>query len=168
MPIDKPNLYLLRAADVAARSQTFSHPWNAQSEITGYQMGKATGLKRIGVNLARLASGKESFVYHSHWVEEEWIYILEGRGVARIDDVNYEVGAGDFMAFPTPGVAHHLSNPFDAELVYLMGGENRDHEVADFPDLGKRVFRHAKGADVFDLKDARPFGPLEGDGSGES
>jgi len=163
MPIDKPNLYLLRAADVASRSQTFSHPWNPHSEITGYQMGKSTGLKRIGVNLARIAPGKESFVYHAHWTEEEWIYILEGRGIARIDDVSYEVGPGDFMAFPTPGVAHHLTNPFDQELVYLMGGENRDHEVADFPDLGKRVFRGAKGADVFELKDARPFGPLEGE-----
>jgi uncharacterized cupin superfamily protein len=141
MPIDKPNLYLLRAADMAARSQTFSHPWNPKSEIAGYQMGKATGLKRIGVNLARLAPGKESFVYHAHWTEEEWIYILEGRGVARIDDATYEVGPGDFMAFPTP--------------------ENHEHEVADFPDLGKRVFKHKKGADVFDLTNARPFGPLD-------
>ena len=158
---DKPNLYLLRASDIAARSQTFSHPWNPRSEVTGYQMGKSTGLKRTGVNLARLAPGKESFLYHSHWLEEEWIYILQGRGMARIDDVSYEVGPGDFMAFPTPGVAHHLTNPFDEDLVYLMGGEHRDQEIADFPDLGKRMFRHPKGVDVFDLEQARPFGPLE-------
>jgi uncharacterized cupin superfamily protein len=164
MPIDKPNLYLLRAADMAARSQTFSHPWNPNSEITGYQMGKATGLKRTGVNLARLTPGKESFVYHSHWTEEEWIYILQGRGVARIDDAIYEVGPGDFMAFPAPSVAHHLSNPFDQDLVYLMGGENHENEIADFPDLGKRVFKHKKGADVFDLQNARPFGPLHEEG----
>jgi len=161
MSKDIPNLYLLRAADIAARAQTFSHPWNAKSELTGYQLGKSTGLRRIGVNLARMAPGKESFVYHSHWTEEEWIYILEGRGIARIDDVEYEVGAGDFMAFPTPAVAHHLSNPFDEELVYLMGGENHETEVADFPDLGKRVFRSKRGAEVFDLGAAEPFGPLE-------
>jgi uncharacterized cupin superfamily protein len=161
MSADKPNLYLLRAADIAARSQTFSHPWNPQSEITGYQMGKATGLKRTGVNLARIPPGKESFVYHAHWSEEEWIYVLQGRGVARIDDVKYEIGPGDFMAFPTPGVAHHVMNPFADELVYLMGGENHAQEVADFPDLGKRVFRHAKGADVFDLAAGQPFGPLD-------
>ena len=164
MPIDKPNLYLLRAADIRTRAQTFSHPWNAKSEITGYQLGKSTGLKRTGVNFGRIAPGKESFVYHAHWTEEEWLYILEGRGVARIDDVDYEVGPGDFMAFPTPGVAHHLSNPFDQELVYLMGGENKEHDVADFPDLGKRVFKHPKGADVFDLNAALPFGPLYEDG----
>ena len=161
MSKDIPNLYLLRAADIAARSQTFSHPWNPNSELTGYQMGKSTGLRRTGVNLARMAPGKESFVYHSHWSEEEWIYILEGRGLARIDGVEYEVGAGDFMAFPTPSVAHHLSNPFDAELVYLMGGENRDTEVADFPDIGKRMFRTAKSVEIFNLDAAQAFGPLE-------
>ena len=161
MSHDKPNLYLLRAADIVARSQTFSHPWNPKSELTGYQMGKSTGLRRTGVNLARMAPGRESFVYHSHWTEEEWIYIIEGHGVARIDGVEYEVSAGDFMAFPTPSVAHQLSNPFDVELVYLMGGENHDTEIADFPDHNKRVLRTKKGADVYDLDAAQPFGPLE-------
>lgn len=161
MSHDKPNLYLLRAADIAARSQTFSHPWNPQSELTGYQMGKSTGLRRTGVNFARLAPGKESFVYHSHWTEEEWIYVIAGRGVARIDGVDYAVGAGDFMAFPAPSVAHQLSNPFDAELVYLMGGENHEMEVADFPDINKRLLRTKTGVEVYDLDAAQPFGPLE-------
>ncbi|HKE96441.1 MAG TPA: cupin domain-containing protein [Povalibacter sp.] len=158
---DHPNLYLLRAADIAARSQTFSHPWNPNSEITGYQMAKATGLRRTGVNLARIPPGKESFAYHAHWQEEEWIYILAGRGVALIDGIDYEVGPGDFMAFPTPGVAHHLRNPFDQELVYLMGGEHRETEVADFPRHGKRMFRHARGVEICDLSNAKPFGPLD-------
>ena len=158
---DRPNLYLLRAAEIEPRLQTFSHPWNENSEIAGYTLGRATGLKRTGVNLVKLPPGRESFVYHAHWTEEEWIYILQGRGVARIDDVEYEVGAGDFMAFPTPGVAHHLRNPFESELLYLMGGEHRDTEIADFPDLGLRMFRHAKGVDVHDLREAKPFGPLE-------
>lgn len=158
---DKPNLYLLRAEDIAARSQTFSHPWNPSSELTGYQLAKATGLRRTGVSLARMAPGKESFVYHSHWNEEEWIYILSGRGMARIDGAEYEVKAGDFMAFPTPGVAHHLRNPFQEELVYLMGGENLPMDIADFPDLNKRMIRHAKGVEIYDLDAGKPFGPLE-------
>ena len=157
MSNDRPNLYLLRAADIAAHLQTFSHPWNPQSEITGYQLAKATGLKRTGVNLARIPPGKESFVYHSHFLEEEWLYILSGRGMARVDGQSYEVGPGDFLAFPTPSVAHHLSNPFSVELVYLMGGEHLETEIADFPDLGKRVFRHPKGIEVFDLADAKPM-----------
>ena len=155
----KPNLYLLRAEDIAARSQTFSHPWNANSEITGYQMARATGLRRTGVNFSRIQPGKESFVYHLHWQEEEWIYILEGRAMAQVDGMEFEVKAGDFLAFP-PGIAHHLRNTFEQDVVYLMGGEHRDFDVADFPGLGKRMIRHPKGAEVHDLANAAAFGPL--------
>lgn len=155
--MDKPNLYLMRAADIHKHAQTFSHPWNEQSEIQGTMLGRALGLRRTGVNFARIAPGKESFVYHTHFTEEEWIYILSGRGVARIDDVEYDVGPGDFMAFPTPSVAHHLKNPFKEDLVYLMGGENHDTEVSDFPDLNRRMVRHKAGVDIFDLKDKKTF-----------
>ena len=34
------------------------------------------------------------------------------------------MSAGDFVAFPTPSVAHNFSNPFDEEVVYMMGGEH--------------------------------------------
>lgn len=157
MADDKPNLNLLRAADIERHVQSFSHPWNPRSEIRGAMLGRMVGLKRTGVSLARLAPGKESFVYHSHQLEEEWIYILSGRGRALIDGSEFEVGAGDFMAFPTPSVAHHLINAGPQELVYLMGGENRDVEIADFPTLGKRMLRLGQGIDVYDTKDAKPF-----------
>ena len=88
--MNRPNLYLLRGADIAAQSQTFSHPWSERSEVTGYQMGKATGLRRTGVNLARIAPGKEAFPYHSHWQEEEWIYIVEG-GNLRLKDAEVPI-----------------------------------------------------------------------------
>src|SRR5262245_57605668 len=120
MSSEKPNLYLMRAADIERLAQSFSHPWNHNSQLFGTMLGRALGLKRTGVNVARVRPGKESFVYHSHHTEEEWVYILRGRGIARIDGVEYTVEAGDFMAFPTPSVAHHLSNPFSEDLVYLM------------------------------------------------
>jgi len=65
------------------------------------------------------------------------------------------------MAFPTPSVPHHLKNPFDEELVYLMGGENREIEVADFPRLGKRMVRSGEKIEVYDMATAKPFGPLD-------
>src|SRR5581483_4436321 len=117
----KPSL--LTAADIRARDEGGSHPWNPKSEVRGARLGVATGLKKVGINLLRVAPGKESFIYHAHYYEEEWIYILSGRGIAEIDGEEHEVGPGDFMGFPTPGVAHLLRNPFDADLVYLMGGE---------------------------------------------
>jgi uncharacterized cupin superfamily protein len=133
--------FLLRATQILATLQPFSHPWNPNSEIAGAFLGRAVGLKRTGVNFVRIPPGKESFVYHSHECEEEWIYILSGAGTAEIDGETVEVGAGDFMGFPTPAIAHHLRNTGDEDLVYLMGGENLEVEIADFPHLGKRMLR---------------------------
>ena len=157
---DKETL-ILRAEQIADSIQTFSHPWNPNSEISGAYLGRAVGLERTGVNFARVAPGKESFVYHSHYREEEWIYVLSGHGVAEIDGEEFEVGAGDFMGFPTPSVAHHLKNTGDEDLVYLMGGENLEVEIAEFPHLEKRMLRRRDSVEIYDTSDAKPFGASE-------
>ena len=162
MPID-PKTLVYRSADIEDDTQTFSHPWNPQSSITGVQLARRVGLQRTGVNLARVPPGKESFVYHSHQREEEWIYILAGRAIVDIEDEVFEVGPGDFIGFPTPSVAHHLRNPFEQEVVYLMGGENFDIEVADFPRLGKQMIRRDTQIVIYDVADAKLFGPPEQD-----
>ena len=155
---DRPEL--LRAADIAAKAGTHSHPWNPKSEIKGVQLARLAGLKRIGVSLATIPPGKESFVYHSHEREEEWLYILSGTGTAEIDGEDYAVGPGDFIGFPAPSVAHHLRNSGNEDLVYLMGGENLDAEIATFPKLGKKMVRVGDKVEIYDLDDAQEFGPL--------
>jgi len=153
---------LLKAAQIKVQEQTFHHPWNKKSAITGVMLGRTLGLVRTGVNIGRVPPGKESFVYHLHHREEEWIYVLAGKGIAEIDDQKFEVEPGDFMAFPTPLVAHHMRNPFTEDLAYLFGGENLEYEIADFPKLGKRMLRRGQEIDVYELADTKPFGPLEG------
>ena len=151
--------FILRFSEIKQREQSFSHPWNSKSQLIGVQLSRALGLKRTAVNIARIPPGKESFVYHSHHHEEEWLYILSGRGVAEIDGEEFEVGPGDFVAFPAPSVPHHLKNPFDQELLYLMGGENREFDIADFPRLGKRIVKSGEKIEVYDISSAKPFGP---------
>lgn len=149
--------FLVRADEVAEKEAAFSHPWNPNSQMYGTRLGARVGLSRTGVNRVRIPGGKESFIYHSHYREEEWIYILSGRGVAEIDGEEYEVGAGDFMGFPAPGVAHHLRNPFEEDLVYLVGGESYEVEIADFPHLGKRMIRRGQDVEIYDTSDAQSF-----------
>jgi uncharacterized cupin superfamily protein len=78
-----------------------------------------------------------------------------------MDGEEYEAAVGDFMGFPAPGVAHHLRNPYDEDLVYLVGGENHEVEIADFPHLGKRMLKLAQSVEIYATSDARSFGPLE-------
>jgi uncharacterized cupin superfamily protein len=155
--MDRPEL--VRAADAEAKSATHRHPWNPKSEMHGVQLAKLAGLKRTGVSLARIAPGKESFVYHAHAREEEWLYILAGRGTAEIDGEEHAVGPGDFMGFAAPSVAHHLRNSGTEDLVYLMGGESLDAEVATFPRLGRTMVRVGDEVEIYETADAKPFGP---------
>ena len=137
-------------ADADPEGQVFHHPFNPHSEIRIRPLSRITGMARLGISHARVAPGKESFIYHTHHQEEEFMYILSGRGVAEIGEQEYEVAAGDFMAFPAPSIGHHLRNPFDEDLVYLTGGENRSVEIADFPRIGKRMYRTEDAIDIVD------------------
>lgn len=149
---------LVRAAEVPREAEEhFAHPLNPASEIHGISLSERTGLERIGFHRVRVPPGKEAFIYHSHTVEEEFLYILSGRGVAEIDGEEFEVGPGDFMGFATPSRPHHLRNPFDEELVYLMGGERRQVEIARFPRLGKHLVRTGREAYLVDSRHLQLF-----------
>lgn len=150
---------LVRASQIAALPEfPFRHPLNPKSEIYLRSLNGLTGLERIGLNIGRLPPGAESFAYHYHHYEEEFVYILSGRGVAEIGEETYEVGPGDFMAFPTAPVGHHLQNPFDTDLVYLMGGESRGFEICEFPRLRKRaIFEKGSAPYIIDVAATQPF-----------
>ena len=137
--IDSP--YIVRRQQVSQARRRFRHPWNPDSEVVFSQLAPLAGLKRTGVTLVSLPPGKESFVAHMHHREEEWVYILSGEGTAEIGDDHYPVSAGDFMGFPPGTVAHNLRNTGGETLLYLMGGETLEHEIADFPGLGRRMVR---------------------------
>ena len=61
----------------------------------------------MGVHLVHLKTGDLSSEHHFHEEDEEFIYILSGRGVAFIGEVELAM-VGDFMAFPKSSPPHHL------------------------------------------------------------
>jgi uncharacterized cupin superfamily protein len=133
---------LIKAKEIAKLKPLVArHPLNPVSEVSLKLLGDAVGLQRMGVHLATVKKGREPNIYHAHHCEEEFFYILSGRGVATIDGKRYEVGPGDFMAFPTPSVPHILNNPHDEDLVYLVGGERKAFEIGEFPSIGKVLVR---------------------------
>lgn len=156
---EKPASYVIRKAEQQTNAFSFCHPLGeGASEITMTMLAQTAGLKRVGVNLGRVPPGKEAFVYHRHYAEEEWVYILEGTALSDIDDIEEKVGPGDFIAYPE-GVAHTLKNTGDRDLVYLMGGEQTATEVADFPRHGKRILRAGERIEFVDENAVEPFVP---------
>ena len=99
-----------------------------------HPISQVAGLQRQVVSIARLPPGNESFLLHAHTFQEEFVFILEGTGVAVLGEEEHPVGPGDFIAYPCDGTPHQLRNDTDADLVYMMGGERTPFEVARFPD----------------------------------
>jgi uncharacterized cupin superfamily protein len=151
---------IIPAAEIEAQTRSFIHPWNPRppgTEMRAAWLGGPAGLARAGLNLFRLPPGGESFVYHAHLHEEEWIYLLSGRAVLDAGDAPHELGPGDFVAFPTPSQPHQLRNPFDDDVVYLSGGERAPFDVCDFPRHGKRVVQIGERATVYELDSGAPL-----------
>src|SRR5439155_22714750 len=86
---------ILRAADIDAAEVALVQRLNPRSRFKGAWLTRLAGLERIGLSRARIPPGGESFAYHAHQAEEEWIFIVSGRARARIADREYDLRPGD-------------------------------------------------------------------------
>ncbi len=151
---------LWRAGEIAPTLRPFTQRLNPNSLFRAAALSRLAGMSRAHVSLVRLPPGKDSFAYHAHLLEEEWIYILSGRAIAEIDGKSTEVTAGDFMGFATPSVPHLLRNTFEEECSYLMGGEDKAIDVLTYPKDDKRylLMQTEKGTEFYEL--GEPIKPL--------
>jgi uncharacterized cupin superfamily protein len=161
MPARLPTDYLVRTSDLDASEQMHvSHPLNDRSEIFMTRLSDRTGLAHLGVSLARVPPGKESFALHVHTVQEEWIYVLSGTGQVQIDDDELAIQPGDFVGFPPNGPAHLIRNTGAIDLVYLQGGDRRAGDRGRFPELRRVAYQHDDGHMALipeDQIELRPF-----------
>ncbi|PSN17849.1 cupin [filamentous cyanobacterium CCP5] len=139
----RPHPHPLLSAQVIAAmpEQIFVHPLNPKAVRHTRSLGQGIGFEHIGLHLVRVAPGDESTEFHTHQIEEEFLYILSGRGLAEIGNQTVEVGAGDFMGFVAGGLPHAMRNPFTADLVYLAGGLHLEYDICDYPRQAKRIYR---------------------------
>jgi len=143
--MDRKPACLLRASEIDTRGKWYSQRLNPKSRLAGTPLASLAGFARTGVDIVTVPPGAESFAYHAHAFEEEWLYVLSGRGVALVDGKEFELGAGDFLGFPAPSVPHLMINRGTTDLVYLEGGERRGIDVIDYPAIGKRYLLLPEG-----------------------
>ena len=72
------------------------------------------------------------------------MYVLSGHGTAVIGDTTQKIGPGDFIGFPTNGVAHETINEGTEPLVCLVVGQRLQQDVTDYPRKGKRLYRNSR------------------------
>jgi uncharacterized cupin superfamily protein len=149
---DKPKP-LLSAGEIAAlKEQKVVHQHNGNAVRHTRSLTDLLGLEDIGVHMVRIEPGHDSTTFHTHHFDEEFLYIISGRGIARLGDVEQEIGAGDFLAFGKHSVAHSLTNSFHEDLVYLMGGSRNEVDVCDYPDLNRRQYRLNGNREFVDME----------------
>jgi uncharacterized cupin superfamily protein len=96
------------------------------------------GARKLGYRMVVLAPGKTAWPYHSHYVNEEMLLVLEGTGTLRYAGTNYSVKPGDVVCCPPgPETPHQVNNTSDAELKYLVVSTMETPEIAEYPDSGK-------------------------------
>ena len=146
--------YLMKAKDIEAMpEQERQHQFNDNAIRLTRTLGTEVGLQRLGLHLVRLQTGRDSTEVHYHDADEEFLYILSGRGIASVGDASFDVQAGDFMGFPAPSPAHSLHNPHEEDLVYLMGGERNVVDIVHYPRIARSMIKsHGRRLSV-DWKD---------------
>lgn len=129
------------------------HFLNPNAVRLNKSLGDAVGLRNIGVHLIAVEPGHHSTEYHAHYCEEECIYVLSGTGTAVIGDESHRIGPGDFIGCPANGIAHEMINDGKETLVCLVMGQRLPQDIADYPRLKKRLYRHSGEWDVVDFAD---------------
>ena len=136
--------FILKADEIdAMQGEEKVHYLNSNAIRINKSLGDATGLNHLGVHMIYVEPGHDSTEYHIHQYEEECLYILSGTATAILGDDEYSVAAGDFIALPRNTIAHNVVNTGNETLVALVIGQRLEQDVADYPKLGKRLYRNS-------------------------
>lgn len=137
------NLPILNIADIELQPRPAAFAaTGAAAERYDARMGPIAsrlGAQKLGYNLTAVPPGKRAFPFHSHRVNEEMFFVLEGAGEVRIGGAVHPIRAGDVIACPPggPETAHQIVNTGTAELKYLAVSTRLYPEIAEYPDSGK-------------------------------
>jgi uncharacterized cupin superfamily protein len=107
------------------------------------------GAKKLGYAVVKLDPGKRAWPYHSHYVNEEMFYVIQGSGTLRHADEDHPIRAGDFICSPAdPNQPHQIINTSDQELTYIALGTEEPTDVFLYPDSGKYGVWHGATRDL--------------------
>jgi uncharacterized cupin superfamily protein len=148
------------APDVAPRAKKSIYPEPFAALMAGREkriLGDLFGLTNFGVNLTRLAPGGTSALLHSHVVQDEFIYVLEGEPTLETDAGKTPLRPGMCAGFKGgTGDAHRLVNETDRDVVYLEIGDRVPGDGVNYPDDDLEAVS-VGGAWQFRHKDGSPY-----------
>jgi uncharacterized cupin superfamily protein len=128
----------VRALMVPPRARLSAYPEPFASRMAGREkraLGDWFGLRNFGVNLTRLAPGAVSALRHAHALQDEFVYVLEGRPTLHTNAGATILEPGVCAGFRAGTAdAHHLVNDTQEVVVYLEAGDRTPNDTAQYPD----------------------------------
>lgn len=101
-------------------------------------IGTLIGAEKLGYRMVVLPPGKAAWPFHSHLVNEEMFFIIEGSGMLRHGSEEYKVTTGDVICSPPKkDLAHQIVNDSNSELKYMAVSTNVDPDICIYPDSDK-------------------------------
>lgn len=134
---------ILKRAEIEAMAGLAkTHFLNPNAVRINKSLGDHTGMQGLGFHIIEVQPGHESTEYHVHHFEDECVFILAGEATLTLDGEEHWVSAGDFIGHPAGTEAHALKNTGEDTLVCIVAGQRLTQDVADYPKLGKRLYRN--------------------------
>lgn len=120
-------------------------------------LGDAFGLRNFGVNLTRLEPGAATALRHYHPLQDEFVYVLEGRPTLITNVGQFPLEPGMCAGFPAgERNAHQVVNRSSAPVVLLEIGDRTPGDRAVFPDDDLAIAPPGEGEPDRDAAGPRP------------
>mgnify|MGYP000845548310 CR=1 FL=1 len=150
----------MAAKDVAPRTKPSNYPEPFASSMPKRekrQLGDVFGLTKFGVNLTRIAPGGETALLHVHTLQEEFVYVVEGRPTLVTDQGEVPLEPGMCTGFAPNGMAHQLVNRTDSDVFILEVGDRVEGDEGSYPNDDIAASMGADGKWGFVHKDGTPY-----------
>ncbi len=134
--------YLLTREEIEAMTGlSKTHFLNDRAQRINKSLGDLTGLTGIGFHIIEVQAGFQTTETHKHYYEDECVYVLEGEAEALIGDERHPIKTGDFIGYRAGGLAHTITNTGSGVLRCIVVGQRLAHDVGDYPEQNKRLYR---------------------------
>ena len=144
MPETRP----IAALDVHAQSgSSYPEPFASRmGDGTWRALGDSFGLTQFGFNLESLEPGAQSSLRHWHTLSDEFVYMLEGELIVRLNDGEFPLRPGMCIGFKAgESNAHHLVNRSTQRARFIVVGTRVPGDTGFYPDDDFAWFRTEKG-----------------------